>query len=246
MIPAGTCPASRTEFPETIPMIRAMVSLVFVSLLGAATFAQEKSVKPGINKSFENAKVPEFVERFEKEGRDVYDNRKKIVDACEIKPGTILADIGAGTGLFTRMFSPLVGPEGTVYAVDITESFVRHVEESAKQDKLENIVGVVCKADSAELPPASIDVAFICDTYHHFEYPQKTMRSIHRALKPAGQVILIDFRRIEGESTEWTLDHVRAGQEVFTREVVSAGFRQIDEKQDLLQESYFVRFQKVD
>ncbi len=227
-------------------MIRAMVSLVVFVLLGVATFAQDQSVKPGINKSFENAKAPEFVERFEKEGRDVYDNRKRIVDACEIKPGTLLADIGAGTGLFTRMFSPLVGPEGKVYAVDITESFVRHIEESAKQDKLDNIVGIVCQPDSVELPPASIDLAFICDTYHHFEYPQKTMRSIHKALKPGGQVILIDFRRIEGESKEWTLDHVRAGQDVFTREVVGAGFRQIDEKQDLLKESYFLRFRKVD
>jgi predicted methyltransferase len=227
-------------------MIRTTVSLVVFVLLGVATFAQDQSVKPGINKSFENAKVPEFVERFEKEGRDVYDNRKKIVDACDIKPGTILADVGSGTGLFTRMFSPLVGSGGKVYAVDITESFVRHVEESAKQEKLTNIVGVVCKADSVELPPASIDLAFICDTYHHFEYPQKTMRSIHKALKPGGQVILIDFRRIEGESKEWTLDHVRAGQDVFTREVVGAGFRQIDEKQDLLKESYFVRFRKVD
>lgn len=190
-------------------MIRATVSLVVVLVLGTATLAQDKSVKPGINQSFENANVPEFVERFEKEGRDVYDNRKKIVDACEIEPGTILADVGAGTGLFTRMFSPLVGPQGQVYAVDITESFVRHIEQASKREKLDNIVGVVCKADSVELPPASIDVAFICDTYHHFEYPQKTMRSIHKALKPGGQVILIDFRRIEGESKEWTLNHVR-------------------------------------
>lgn len=227
-------------------MIRATVSFVVVLLFCSAAAAQDKSVRPGINKSFENAKVPEFVERFEKEGRDVYDNRKKIVDACDIKAGTVLADVGAGTGLFTRMFSPLVGSGGKVYAVDITESFVRHVEETAKQEKLTNIVGVVCKADSVELPPASIDVAFICDTYHHFEYPQKTMRSIHKALHPGGQVILIDFRRIEGESSDWTLEHVRAGQEVFTSEVVSAGFRKIDEKEELLKESYFVRFQKVD
>lgn len=221
-------------------------SCVVVLAFSLPVHAQDQSVRPGINKSFENGKVGEFVERFEKEGRDVYDNRRKIVEACAVKPGTVLADVGAGTGLFTRMFSPLVGPEGKVYAVDITESFIRHVEESAKKERLENIVGVVCKADSVELPPASIDVAFICDTYHHFEYPVKTMRSIHKALRTGGQVILIDFRRIEGRSTDWTLEHVRAGQEVFTREVVSAGFRQIDEKQDLLKESYFVRFQKVD
>jgi ubiquinone/menaquinone biosynthesis C-methylase UbiE len=96
-----------------------------------------------------------------------------------------------------------------------------------------------------KLPPNSIDLAFICDTYHHFEFPHKTMRSIHRALKPGGQVVLIDFHRIEGKSSEWTLGHVRAGQDVFTKEIVNAGFRQIEEKTDMLKESYFVRFQKV-
>lgn len=72
------------------------------------------------------------------------------------------------------------------------------------------------------------------------------MRSIHRALKPEGQVILIDFHRIEGESREWTLGHVRAGQEVFTKEIVATAFQQIEEKNDLLDESYFVRFEKVE
>src|SRR5947209_3814252 len=83
------------------------------------------------------------------------------------------------------------------------------------QDKgLQNIVGVVCTADSVKLPPGSVDLVFICDTYHHFEYPRRTMASIHQALKPAGQLVLVDFKRIPGVSREWVLGHVRAGQEV--------------------------------
>lgn len=214
-------------------------------VLVAAVAAQEKSVNPGINKTFDHPNVPEFVHRFETEGRDAYDNREKIVKACGVKPGMAVADIGAGTGLFTRMFSPLVGPQGKVYAVDITEEFVSHIEKDAKQQKLENIAGVVCKPDSVELPAESIDLAFICDTYHHFEFPTRTMRSLHKALKPGGQVVLVDYHRIEGVSSDWILGHLRAGQEVFTREIVTAGFRQIDERKDLLKESYFVRFEKV-
>jgi predicted methyltransferase len=71
------------------------------------------------------------------------------------------------------------------------------------------------------------------------------MRSIHKALKPKGQVVLIDFHRIPGKSSEWAIGHVRAGQEVFTKEIVDAGFKQVDEKKDLLKESYFLRFEKV-
>jgi ubiquinone/menaquinone biosynthesis C-methylase UbiE len=157
-----------------------------------------------------------------------------------------VADIGAGTGLFTRLFSPIVGPQGKVFAVDIAESFVNHIERQAQADGISNIVGVVCKPDSASLPPASIDLAFICDAYHHFEYPNKTMRSIHEALKPGGEVILIDFQRIPGVSSDFVMNHVRAGQEVFTKEILDAGFEQVEERKGILKESYFVRFRKVE
>ncbi|MFG0294686.1 MAG: hypothetical protein ACF8PG_02170, partial [Maioricimonas sp. JB045] len=67
----------------------------------------------------------------------------------------------------------------------------------------------------------------------------------HRALRPNGEVVLIDFIRIEGVSDEWTLGHVRAGQETFTSEITATGFKQIEERKGLLDESYFVRFRKV-
>jgi ubiquinone/menaquinone biosynthesis C-methylase UbiE len=208
-------------------------------------YAQEKSVKPGINDSFEKPNVSEFVERFEREGRDVFDRRKEIVAALGLKEGMAVADIGAGTGLFTRMFAPLVGEKGMVYAVDISDEFVAHVERLAREQQVKNIAGVVCKPDAVELPPASVDLVFICDTYHHFEFPQKTMRSVHAALRPKGQVVLIDFHRIPGVSSEFVLGHVRAGQEVFAREIVESGFKQVEERKDLLKESYFLRFEKI-
>ena len=209
-------------------------------------FAEEKSVNPGINKSFENPNVPDFIERFEKEGRDAFDHRKEILAALDLKPGMTVADIGTGTGLFARAFAPLVGDEGKVFAVDISEKFIHHVEQTAAGQGLKNIVGVLCEPDRVKLPPNSVDLAFICDTYHHFEFPASTMRSIHSALKPGAKLILIDFHRIEGKSSEWAMNHVRAGQEVFTKEILAAGFRQIDEKKDLLKESYFVRFERID
>jgi predicted methyltransferase len=227
-------------------MFRIAIFAVLILSTGASVRAQQKSVNPGINKTFETPVVSEFVERFEKEGRDAFDHRHEIVATMGLKAGMAVADIGAGTGLFTRLFSSAVGPSGRVYAVDISDEFVEHIEKTAREQKVKNIVGVVCKPDSVALPPASIDLAFICDTYHHFEYPHKTMRSVHKALRPQGQVVLIDFHRIEGKSSEWTLNHVRAGQEVFTKEITDAGFKQVDEKKDLLEESYFLRFVKVE
>lgn len=227
-------------------MLRIVLFSTVVLLSHVVVRAQEESVNPGVNRSFDNPRVPEFVERFEKEGRDVYDHREEVVAALGLKPGMALADVGAGTGLFTRMFSPLVGETGKVYAVDISDEFVAYVEKTATEQSMGNIVGIVCTSDSVKLAPASVDLVFICDTYHHFEFPTKTMRSIHRAIKPKGQVVLIDFHREKGTSTDWVMNHVRAGQDVFAKEITDVGFRQVEETKDLLKESYFLRFEKVD
>ena len=204
---------------------------------------QEASVRPGINTSFVEPNVAEFVERFESEGREVYDQRDAIVAACGIQPGMVVADIGCGTGLFSRLMAPLVGNRGRLVAVDITEEFVNHVVSTSHEQGVKNVTGVVCRVDSVQLPAESIDLAFICDTYHHFEYPYKTMRSIHRALKPNGKLVVVDFHRIEGQSSEWILGHVRAGKDVFLHEIELSGFQVVDE-QDFLETSYWVRLEK--
>jgi 3-mercaptopyruvate sulfurtransferase SseA len=129
--------------------------------------------------------------------------------------------------------------------VDITPRFIEHIEKTCKDGDIQNVVGIVCTADSVRLPARSVDVAFICDTYHHFEFPFKTMASIHKALRPGGRVIVIDFHRIEGKSEEWALEHVRAGQEVVVKEIESSGFKKVAEKK-LLKENYYVVFEKIE
>jgi len=226
-------------------MLRSIAYLslwILVSLGNVRGLAQDKSVKPGINDSFRDPNVSEFTERFEIESREVYALRDKIVEACGLKPGDTVADIGAGTGLFTRLFAHEVGDKGRVIAVDISANFLEHIRETSRRLDLKNIDTLLCKEDSTELPANSIDVAFICDTYHHFEYPYKTMASLRRAMKPGGRVIVIDFQRIEGTSSEWTLNHVRAGKEVFEAEIIASGFQKQSELKDLLSDNYFLTF----
>ena len=211
---------------------------------GSLGFAQDKSVKPGINDSFRDPNVKEFLGRFEVESREVFIRRNEILAACQIKPGQTVADIGAGTGLFTRLFSQAVGKGGLVIAVDITQKFLDHIQQTSREAGQQNVQTLLCKTDSTELPPESIDMAFICDTYHHFEFPYKTMASLHRAMKPGGRVILVDFRRVDGKSSDWVLSHVRAGQEVFESEITRAGFQKLAEDHKLLKENYFVVFEK--
>jgi ubiquinone/menaquinone biosynthesis C-methylase UbiE len=219
--------------------------LALLVLLLANAPAQEKSVNPGINKNFEKPDVKKYVKTFEGESREIFADRKKIVEACRLKPGMAVADIGAGTGLFSRLFAREVGPTGKVYAVDIAKEFLEHIGKTSKDEGLNNVVGVLCTQLSAELPPGSVDLVFICDTYHHFEFPYRTMTSIHRALKPGGELVLIDFKRIKGVSSDFIMNHVRAGQEVFTQEVIESGFKLVEELK-FLKENYLLRFKKVE
>lgn len=206
----------------------------------------ENSVKPGINTEYlkPNLSVSNWVERFEKEGREIYDRRRQIMAAVKIRPGSVVADIGSGTGLFTPMFSAAAGPQGKVYAVDIVPKFLKLIEERSAQAGLRNVQTILCTERSVALPPNSIDSAFICDVYHHFEYPQQSLASLHRALRRNGEVFLIDFKRVPGVSSEWILGHVRAGQEVVTAEFKAAGFKKVEEV-NLLKENYALRFRKI-
>lgn len=221
-----------------------LLAVIFAWSCAVVAPAQERSVKPGINDSFADPDPKAFVERFEIESREVFARRKEIAAACAIRPGQTVADIGAGTGLFTRIFSPLVGKDGRVIAVDISKNFLEHIDRTSREAGLQNVETLLCTADSTELPEASVDVAFICDTYHHFEFPFKTMASLHKAMKPGGRVILIDFRREEGKSTDWVLNHVRAGQEVFEEEIIKSGFEKQYAEGEILKENYFVVFRK--
>lgn len=215
-----------------------------LSTMILAVTAQDKSVKPGINDSFKNPNPKDFVEKFEVESREVFSKREQIAEACEIKEGQTVADIGAGTGLFTRLFAKKVGDKGKVIAVDIAKNFLDHINKTSQELGLNNVETVLCTADSTELKANIVDLAYICDVYHHFEFPSKTMKSLYQAMKPGAKLYIIDFHRIEGKTSEWTLKHVRAGQEVFEKEIIESGFRKIGEKSELLKDNYFLIFEK--
>ena len=218
-------------------------------LLAAASapvLAQDKSVRPGINDNFKSPNVQEWIGRLETESREPFVRRNEIVAATGIKPGDIVADIGAGTGLFTALFAARVGPQGQVYAVDIALSFLAHISETAKKQGITNITPVLGQQDSISLLANSIDAAYVCDTYHHFEFPQKTLASVHRALKPNGRLVIVEFHKVAGVTTPDRMEHVRAAQDVVEKEVAAAGFRKVSQPAVAgLKENYVIIFQRT-
>ncbi len=218
--------------------------LLFFILAGAA-LAEEKSVRPGVNTEYlkPGMDVSKWVARFEKPGREVFDQREKIMKALHLKRGQRVADVGAGTGLFTMLIADAVGPKGKVYAVDIVKDFIALINKRAGEANLKNIQTVLCTERSTELPKDSIELAFTSDTYHHLEYPGSVLASIRQALRPGGELVVVDYRRELGKTAEWIVKHVRAGQEEVMKEIEAAGFKRV-EAPDFLKENYLMRFRK--
>ena len=191
----------------------------------------------------QDKEIADAVKRFETDSRDVFKKRTKIVDACRLKPGMDVADVGAGTGLFTRLFGPKVAPGGKIYAVDIAKKYVDYIQQTCRDQKIPNVVGVVCTADSTSLAACSIDLVFICDTYHHFNHPEKNLASIHEALKPCGRLIIVEFKKDKSVNPEWVLKHVRPDRDTLVKEVTQAGFKLLDEP-DVMKTQLVLRFEK--
>ena len=212
-------------------------------LLVFSASAQEQSVRPGINRYFVDPDWQQWVNTFERPGREVYDQRHAIVAASKARPGMTVADIGAGTGLFTRLFAPAVEPGGTVYAIDIASTFIDNILRTCREQGLSNVTGIVNTPVDIGLPADSIDLAFMADTYHHFEYPQQTLASIHQALRSEGRVIIIDFRRDPRISSKWVMGHVRSNKAQVIQELQAAGFRLVDDK-PMMRSNYFLEFVK--
>lgn len=235
--------------------MRQIVLFTLVLLIGCAQITpptapedHSESVAPGINDAFtsKNTDVEQWATRFTGESREVYNARFEVVDTLGLKPGDVVADIGAGTGLYIQLFANTVGAKGKVFAVEISEKFIKFIDENAAADGLTNIQTVLGSDRSTNLPANSIDLIFHSDTYHHFEYPTAMNRDLFQALKPNGQMIVLDFERIPGVSSERTLRHVRAGKETVIKEIEASGFSLVEEIElPTLKDNYLLRFNKT-
>ncbi len=183
--------------------------------------------------------------RFEGESREVYRAREAIVALLGLEAAMAVADVGTGTGLFVKYLADAVGPTGKVVATDISEKFLAHVRERAKTAGLTNVETRLGTTASAELEAASVDLIFVCDVYHHFEAPMTMLASLFSALRPKGRLVILDFHRIPGKTSEFLMNHVRAGRETVIAEVEEAGFVRLpDPPAPFLEDNYLVVFQK--
>eukprot|EP00760_Papus_ankaliazontas_P013316 PhM_4_TR15690/c2_g1_i1/m.54435 len=217
----------------------------------------------GLNAMFLGKTVDELKEKFtgasglfESEKRDIAVNANAIVTTIayivsEGKSllGCTVLDIGAGTGVLEPHLAKAVGPDGVLYTNELSPGFIELMTARAVEGGYDANTRFVLGTEHSvgDVPDGSVDVALMCDVYHHVEYVSTYMKDVRRTLKPDGRFVLIDFHRDPSRMTshapEWALEHIRANQATFTREIEECGFKALSEV-DIpgLHENYCVCF----
>jgi predicted methyltransferase len=215
-------------------------ALIVVLAVGIGPACARRPARP--NDAYRDPRVSadDWNRLFEGKERQIFAERTAILHLARVAPGARVADVGAGTGLFSMMLADAVGPEGVVYAEEVMEKFSAFTAARAEREGRANVVSVVGTETSVGLPAASIDLAFLCDVYHHFDHPKPMLTSLRRALRPKGRMFLVDYRR-DATSPPWLLEHVRAGEDAVVREVEAAGFTMVS-RDESLRDSYAITF----
>ena len=167
---------------------------------------------------------------------------EEVVSRLKLKPGDVVADIGAGTGVFSGPLAQAVAPTGTLLAVDIDQGLLDHIAQRAKEENIKNIQPVLGEFDDPNLPTQT-DVAFFHDVLHHIEHRQAYLKKLATYVKPDGRVVVIDmiFDRPDGPHRNQPEMHIT--QEQVRGWMASAGFPVMQEI-DLFDDKFFVVFSR--
>ena len=133
-----------------------------------------------------------WLERPEREDEEA---PSKAIDALQLKPGMVVADIGAGSGYYASRMARRVGPSGRVYATDIQQGMIDLLDRRIRSEGLSNVTTVLGEMDDPKLPANSIDLAIMVDVYHELQQPQIFLQRLKPAFKPGGRLALLEFRK---------------------------------------------------
>ena len=180
-----------------------------------------------------------YVAMLEDPKRDAYQKPHEVIEALQLKDGETIADIGAGSGYFTFRLARHVGEKGRIYAVDVSPDMIVHLNRRIRDSGIKNVTTILCPPDDPLLQDGTIDRIFICDTWHHIEAHPAYLRLLKKALKPGGQIVMIDFKK-EGTPVGPPAE-MRISRDDLVQEMQQNGWSLINE-QKFLPYQYFITF----
>jgi predicted methyltransferase len=181
---------------------------------------------------------------FDDPKRDEWQKPKELVAALAIEPGMAVADIGAGTGYFSKRLAEAVGANGAVFAVEVWPNLVSHLRDRAEKEKTPNVIPVLASTGNPRLAPESVDLALFIDAYHHVDGRLAYLATLRRSLRPSARVAIVDWKPGPQPFGPKEEDH-KLPREKVEAEMKEAGF-ELAGAPDLLPHQYVLIFRLAD
>ena len=203
---------------------------VFLSLsifsIGQDRYKIKTGDPNGINKWYMGRQIAQVMSHYgidwlERKEREMEENTSLLLKNLAVKPGMIIADIGAGSGYQSALLSKMVGT-GKVFAVDVEPEMIAYLNKRIKKEKLSHILPVLSSEQQVSLPENSIDMMLLVDVYHEFSYPYEMALSMRAALKTGGKLVLVEFRSEDPTVPIKTIHKMSEAQAI--KEFKAAGF----------------------
>jgi ubiquinone/menaquinone biosynthesis C-methylase UbiE len=216
-----------------------VISLIALALLPASLSAQDDVKRDAQEMHRLHTDPKAYIGMLDDPKRDAYQKPHEVLAALNLKPGEVIADIGAGSGYFSFRLGHHVGAKGKVYAVDVSPDMIRHINRRIRELKANNIVSILAEPNDPLLPEQSVNRFFICDVWHHVDGQAKYLSLMKRMLKPGGEIVMIDFHKKDlpvGPPLQ-----LKIAREDLIKQMESNGFR-LTKEHTFLPYQYFLVF----
>lgn len=178
-------------------------------------------------------KAEEWEKTLESRGRTATQKVNEVIADLSLKPGMIVADIGAGSGFFSRPLAKAVSPGGKVYAVDIQQGLLDYINKRDSEENIGNIQTVLGEFDDPKLPARNVDLAFINDVLHHIEHRAVYLKALGTYIKPTGRIAIIEMNKDDPNTGHKNQPELLVGRDDILHWMSDAGFKLVEEHADL-------------
>jgi cyclopropane fatty-acyl-phospholipid synthase-like methyltransferase len=178
-------------------------------------------------------KADEWVTTLEGPQRVATQKVDEALSKLRLKSGMVVADIGAGSGLFSRPLAKAVAPAGKVYAVDIQQDLLDYINKRDKEENIRNVQTVLGGYDDPKLPARNVDLAFINDVLHHIQHRAAYLKALGTYMKPAGRIAIIEMDKNDPNTPHKNQPELLVGREEILKWMSDAGFKLVEEHPDL-------------
>jgi ubiquinone/menaquinone biosynthesis C-methylase UbiE len=178
-------------------------------------------------------KADEWVPTLEGPQRVAGQKVDEVLAKLALKPGMVVADIGAGSGLFSRPLAKAVAPSGRVYAVDIQQDLLNYINNRDKDENIRNVQTVLGQFDDPKLPASNVDLAFINDVLHHIQHRAVYLKALGGYIKPNGRIAIIEMNKDDPNTPHKNQPELLVSRDEILQWMSDAGFKLVSEDADL-------------